>query len=423
MAKPTIVIIGAGIAGLAAANKLNTKQFTVTLLEARNRIGGRIHTDHSLGIPMEMGAGWIHGLENNPIAALAEQFGVQYTHSSTDNKLIFNQDRNIISATTQNQFLEKIRSTFSQAEEQVKHSRNDISLLEAMRTQLSASDKKSTLWEWFNTFLCYYTSLETDQISAKYFFEEGSITQNYLITNGYAKIIDGLAADCHIQLNTIVNKIDYSQNKITVMTNQGNIEADRVIVTLPLGVLKNNSVTFHPKLPQEKQDAMAKLHMGILNRLIMRFPKIFWPTEYNGIYISPNTQPSISFYLNNQYFIKEPILTGFTGGEAGRNLENLTDSDLIDLAMHQLRSAFGNNIPPPEKHLITRWGKDPFSQGSYSTVPLGASGSDYDTLAESIQNRLFFAGEATHKTFAATTHGAYLSGINAANAIATITPF
>lgn len=406
-----IIVIGAGIAGLAAAKNL-APHHEVIVLEARNRVGGRIYTDYSHGFPLEIGAGWIHGLENNPIASLAHQFQVQYAFFGTSKKLIFDHHQKIVSETEVNDILEKSEIIQQKAAKYIAEAKNDLTLTALLNQFLDEKTKQSPVWEWVHKFFGYYSGLEAARMSAKYFYESGAIGENYIILNGYDKIPQGLATNLNIQFNTIVSHIDYRQKEIAITTNQGIFEADKVIVTLPLGVLKKESVTFNPPLPNEKQSAINHLTMGFLNRIILRFPKTFWPKDYSGIYVLENKSPAIEFYLNLDAFLHEPILTAFTAGTDSQTLENLSDDDLIALALENLRKAFGH-IPTPQKLFISRWGKDPFSVGSYSVVPIHASGDDYDALATSVNEQLFFAGEATHRAFAATTQGAYLSGIRA----------
>lgn len=127
--------------------------------------------------------------------------------------------------------------------------------------------------------------------------------------------------------------------------------------------------------------------------------------------------PWIATFFNLHHFTKEPILVGYSGGESARQLETHSDKTVIDNVMDNFKKIFGNDLPTPEDYVNTRWSLNPFSYGSYSYLKTGASGIDYDVMAQSVANRLFFAGETTSSKYPATTHGAYLSGIREAEKI------
>src|SRR5690606_7311720 len=172
------------------------------------------------------------------------------------------------------------------------------------------------------------------------------------------------------------------------------------------GVLKQAEVKFEPPLPSSKQESINRLKMGLLNKVYLKFPKIFWDDVENISYVR-----EWMLWLNYAAYNGEPILLAFEGGEKALALEELSDDEIVASAMRTLRFLYGDEIPAPESFLITRWGKDKFSFGSYSFIPPFASGDDFDTLFEPVDDVLFFAGEATSRKYFATVHGAYLSGI------------
>jgi monoamine oxidase len=215
----------------------------------------------------------------------------------------------------------------------------------------------------------------------------------------------------------IVKKINTRENAIEVITENEIFDADAVIITVPLGVLKKNEIIFNPPLPSDKQKAIQRLEMGLFNITALKFTTPFWPNENHAMFFTQFDALSIPVFFNLHHFIQQPILVGYSGGERARQLENLTDAELIEKTIHNFKKVFGAGLPEPESYLNTRWSHDPFSYGSYSYIPTGASGSDYETIAKPASNRLFFAGEATSSKHPATTHGAYLSGIREADRI------
>jgi monoamine oxidase len=190
---------------------------------------------------------------------------------------------------------------------------------------------------------------------------------------------------------------------------------------LPQGVLKAGYVSFSPPLPEAKLAAIERMRMGILNKVYLRFPRIFWPEEADMLGYIPERKGEWAEWLNIAHYTGQPVLLAFNAADYGRALEDLPDDEIVAAAMATLRTMFGNDIPEPEAALITRWGADIYSHGSYSYMPLGATPDHYDDLAEPLGERVFFAGEATSSDFPATVHGAYLSGLRAAEEILGLT--
>lgn len=415
--KLKIIVIGAGISGLAAAQKLVAHGYDVVVLEARNCIGGRIRTDYSLGFPLNTGAGWLHGLESNPVAQLAQQANVAFKPSGFADTLFFDQQQKVIPSVQVNDFYKQQEDFLAEVSKKSYSTASSFSLAAVMNflkpKNMTADNEE--LWQWHLTCLELYTGADLTRLSARYWDEEEIFPGgNHFVTGSYQSIINTLAHNVNIKFNTRVNKINYQNKLIRVQTNRGELLADLMICTLPLGVLQKGIVQFEPEF---HETTFMHLEMGVLNRIALYFPSIFWPIEYNNIYISPLQYPFIAFFINLQNYLQQPVLMGMTGGDNAQQIELFSDADVIALAMEDLRRAFGNAIPQPTKHLITRWGQDPFTYGSYSYVPYCSWGDEYDHMAIRIEDRIFFAGEATNRQYPGTTHGAYLSGIREADRI------
>jgi len=216
-----------------------------------------------------------------------------------------------------------------------------------------------------------------------------------------------------------VIEIEYNNKGVSIKTDRGTFEGDAAVVTLTLGVLKSGTVNFSPFLPDLKIAAINRLSMGVLNKIVLKFPKIFWPKDYHLIgYLSSN-EKDFSHFLNLYKYTSTAVLVALTGGSFARSLEELSDREAGEKVMELLRNIYGNSIPNPEAIIRTKWAVDPFSFGSYSAIPVGAKKSDRATLAESISDRLFFAGEATSSQYPSTVHGAFLSGLREAENIRT----
>nr|DAD41099.1 TPA_asm: hypothetical protein HUJ06_015422 [Nelumbo nucifera] len=196
---------------------------------------------------------------------------------------------------------------------------------------------------------------------------------------------------------------------------------DMVLCTVPLGVLKRGSIEFVPELPQPKKEAIQRLGFGLLNKVAMLFPYDFWGGGIDTFgHLSEDSSMRGEFFLFYSYssVAGGPLLIALVAGESAIKFETRSPVDAVGRVMDILKRIFtpkGIVVPNPVQVVCTRWGKDRFTYGSYSYVAVGASGDDYDVLAESVgDGKVFFAGEATNRRYPATMHGAFLSGLREA---------
>lgn len=416
----TVIVIGAGLAGLAAAQRLKQAGCRVTVLEARDRIGGRIHTSTQWPeLPLDLGATWIHGVTGNPITKIANEIKAKRIATSYESAVLFGNKGAELNS-REAALLERLRRQLDQAIKRAQDSDPDRSLRAAVQSLLTNADSqvKSYVEFLLNSQFEQEYGGATESMSAHWFdsseeFDGGDV----LFTDGFQVITNHLAKDLTIRLGQVVNVIDSRGDEVTVRTSKGEFRADQILITLPLGVLQSGSVKFLPGLPEAKQKAIQKLKMGVLNKCYLKFEKAFWPDDVDWLEMIP-TEPGhwvewVSFVKS----AKQPILLGFNAAKRGQEIESMTDQQIVEDAMKTLRRVFGKTIPNPVDSLITRWASDPFSRGSYSFNALGSTPKDRDTLAEPISNRIFFAGEATSKDHFGTAHGAFMSGLRAANEI------
>lgn len=407
------------MAGLAAANKLYAAGFKTTILEARNRIGGRICTDYKLGVPFDLGASWIHGSDKNPLVDLAKKMNVPLQETDLfESFLLFDQHKKIIPREQVPIFDEAFKAVLAKASELAKRAHHDMSIAEAVAALGPLSSLSKSVFNWRATLYEGYTGGDLNKLSARNWDQEEILEGgNALLMQGYQPIIDGLAKNCDINLNTQVLAINYQSSAVKLKTTQGDYTADAVIITVPLSILKNNSIIFNPELSAVKQKAIDSLQMGLLDKVALKFPTIFWPTDNRVISYCADEYTASPLFLNYGFLFNQPVLVGFVGASLAKQLEQLTDEALIAQTMDVLRNLFGQQIPHPIDWHVTRWAQAPFSCGSYSYIPVGASVHDYEMMAEPCDELLFFAGEATHAKYPATVHGAYLSGIREAERI------
>lgn len=420
--KGNILVIGAGIAGLAAARELQNNGFKVTIIEGRDRIGGRIYTDRSLGYAIDLGAAWIHGIQNNPIGKLAKDSNIKILRTNYDNSELYGINGRPVNENQLSQAESLSEEIIEQAKALGERLDKDISVAEAVKRvikkqQLTAAQQKLVQWQ-LNSNIVVETGTDMSDLSIQQFDEDEAFAgDDFLFPNGYDQISQILAKDIDIKLQQNVQEINYTGSGVTVKTNAGSFSADAVVITLPLGVLKADKVKFSPALPSEKTTAIQRLAMGVLNKVILKFPQPFWETEYDMIGLMSAVEKDFSEFVNLYKYNSAPVLVGLTGGSFARSLESLSETEIAQQVMKLLRRTYGNNIPNPEKVLRTQWSQDRFSFGAYSYVPVGGSMEDRDALAKPVNKRLFFAGEATSRDYPATVHGAFLSGLREAKKI------
>ena len=420
-AKSKVIVIGAGMAGLSAARRLQQKGISVVVLEARNRIGGRTWTDDSLGLPLDMGASWIHGVRGNPVTDLAREFGVETAVTDYDNQIIYDAQGRKLSAAEVEELEAWLEELGEEADAYGEELDNDVSFGSTIDRIIADADLEpdelQKLNYALNSAIEHEYAADVHEMSLwEWWYGEDFGGKDVVFPKGYGQIVAQLAKGLDIHLNQIVSQIAYDDG-VTITTNQDSFAADYAIVTLPLGVLKKASVTFSPALPTEKQRAISKLGMGLLNKVYFLFKEAFWDKDAIIIGHIAEQKGEWAEFLNLYNIVNQPVLLGFNAAEFARHLETLGDDEIVADGMRVLRTIYGRNIPDPQATLITRWQSDPFAGGSYSFVPPGASEADYKAMARPVANRLFFAGEATHSDYPSTVHGAILSGYREADRI------
>ena len=414
-----MLVIGAGIAGLRAAEVLVGKGRRVIVLEARDRLGGRIHTDRSWGVPVELGASWIHGVENNPIAALAAAKGIK-TQATDYESIMYGADGKRLPGDA----LDELESQVAELVEAGREGSPDTDepLRAALDRAIEAADLDPS--ELLNVEMGITGSIEheyaTDAVDLSAAnFDDGADEEggDALLPGGYDQVVAAVANGLDVRFAHVVSRVDTSGDRAVVVTSQGNFEAGAVVVTVPLGVLKAGSIQFLPALSEPKSRAIATLGMGALSKTCLRFESQFWPDDAELIDIVPSASRRGQWVesLSLSGLVDVPALMMFNAGKFARAVETMTDPEVIASASSALEPAFPG-LAAPTGLLRSAWSVDPFSLGSYSFIGVGGSLADREALAAP-EGRRFFAGEACSRDHAGTVHGAYTRGEAAANAL------
>lgn len=419
-AKTEILVIGAGAAGISAARALQDDGYDVIVLEARSRIGGRVWTDRSWpGSALDMGASWIHGITDNPLTELVKKFTIKTLPTDYDSILTYNPQGWPLTDATRDKLDARLEEVLAEAAAWGEELDEDVSLQAGIDHVVAGRDlsrqERLELDYAVNTTIEHEFAADAAEFSLWY-GDEGKVFggEDVIFPDGYDQIFKRLAEGLDIRLNQSVQKVEYGSTGVKITTQNGVFEAERAVITLPLGVLKTGAISFTPALPASKTVAIQKLGMGLLNKTYLRFPEAFWGDESDLLGYIGERKGEWAEWLNIYKYTGQPILLGFNAGRYGRQIEKLTDEQIVGAAMKTLRTIYGDDIPDPIASLITRWASDPLAGGSYSYLPPGATEADRAALAEPVAERLFFAGEATSSDYPATVHGALLSGRRAA---------
>jgi len=410
----SVIIIGAGISGLAAAKTLHERGFQVTLLEAQDKVGGRLRSNRSLGIAFDEGASWIHGIKKNPITDLAQQAGMNTFETLDESRKSYDLGGKLHAASVYGDTEDELYDILASLSKKG----NATQSFEAVFKQQYPNHANDRLWKFFlSTYLTFDTG-DLDKLSSLLYNEgEEYGGAEKIATNGYDSIPNYLAKGLTIQLNQRVNKVDYSGSKVQVSHNGSTSSADYVIVTVPLGVLKKNSIQFSPALPGAKQTAIQKIGMNCVNKFLLTWDTAFWD-DVQYISYTPETRDKFNYFVNVKKFHPSVnALMTFAYAEYARATESMSDAQVINEIMAHLRDIYGSNIPNPRNLLRTKWGSNENSYGAYSYTAVGTEMRHFDDLAEEVNDRLFFAGEHTEIDYFSTAHGAYLSGIREAEKI------
>ncbi len=399
-----LVVIGAGAAGLEAARRAIALGRSVVVLEARDRTGGRAFTDTSaMGLPFDMGAHWLHGGANNPYLAMASDLGRKATLSNPESILFHRSGTRI----PQDQSLNAIGKAYDRFERKLRWSdlRDDAAV-----ATLEDGD------EWLKV-MTQITALsmatDTDRLSAHdaYSLEDGD---DYVVEGGIGLLVADAGRALPVKVNHAVTGIDWSTpGRVIVSGDWGSLTGARCIVTVPTSVLAEDVIGFDPPLPVEKREAINATRCGQFMKIGLRLDRLEpgIPNYAFDVDAAQNGQ-SVAFYFDPVV----PVATLLVSGRQGVELGRAPEPERVDYAISELAKILGTDVSSRVlAHATKNWMDDPWARGAYSVVDVGHANAR-TIYAEPLAGALYFAGEASGGSAAATVAGAHNAGRSAADA-------
>ena len=400
-----VAVIGAGAAGIAAARRLAAAEgISVVVLEARERAGGRTWTVEKNDYPLDLGGEWLHSADRNVLSKIAEEHGFALYHRRPDWTTRL---RNCGASLAEQEDWIAARKAYQAARRSAASEAED----RTCSTVLPPGGRWNTL---LNAASTWGNAVELDQISVKDndLYEDSGV--NWRVRRGYGTLLATLAAPLPVAFGAPVSRIDHRGRGIVIDCARGRVQARKVITTVSTNILAAQAVEFDPLLPA-KLDAASGLPLGLANKLFFSFTGRVDDLDPEGdIFLVGSTTRLQTMNYQARPFGR-PIIQCFFGGEFAAGLER--DGGLPAMAAFasdELAALRGNAIRRELTPLAaSSWRADPFACGSYSYARPGHA-DDRAVLAAPVDDRLFFAGEATSLNFFSTVHGAYETGLRAA---------
>lgn len=419
-----VIVVGAGASGLAAATRLVAAGYTVTVLEGRDRIGGRAWTSDALGAPVDLGASWIHGTTDNPLTPLARDAAIRFAPTSFDRYDTYDKDGRRLPFVQDEAVYQLWLRRAAAAGDLGDGPDGRRSFAEALA--IAAADPGNSAppeleAAFVDRYMAWIQAVDVtiDLAAGPTLLDAGALHDGesfegpwVMLDRGYRALFEPIAAPLDIRLGVPVTAVRQTADRVSVESETDAYAAERAVVTVPLGVLKHGDIAFDPPLPASTTAAIERLGFGDFLKVGLRFPERIWPNGSD--WLGRLGEASFPEWVDLTAATGQPIAIGFAGGDEARRLEGLPDDEVVAIGVTALATAIGRPLPTPEATLVTHWAADPFARGSYSSLAVGASSDDRDALTDPIGTRVALAGEATNRRHPSTVHGAWESGLAAA---------
>ncbi len=399
---PDILVIGAGAAGLAAARRLAQVHASFAVIEARARPGGRAWTAVVGGYPLDLGCGWLHSAQTNPLADEAARKKFEIDRSLPPWRK--DADARGFPMKDQRDYRRAWARLHARMEDAAK-ARVD----RPARDLLEPGNRWNPMLDAGST---YVNGVELEKLSVIDFgrYEDSGV--NWRVPAGLGALVAALGEGLPLACNCAATRIDHSGKRLRVDTTQGGFTARAVIVAIPTNLIAGEALRFSPSLP-DKLQAASRLPLGLADKLFLAIDDARGLPVDGRLYGAKDRAAMGSYHLRP---FGRPLIEGYFGGAFARGLEAGGARAFADYAIDDIAGVLGNDM---RKHLslvtCSSWARDPFALGSYSHALPGYS-DERATLAKPVEERIFFAGEAASKHDFSTAHGAWRTGVAAAEA-------
>lgn len=407
-----VVIIGAGAAGLSAAKELARRGRSFKIVEGSHRIGGRAYSEEiSPGVWFDLGCAWLVGGATNPFTAIAGALGIALSKDKSDlfvlENLRFQRNGRPLDDKQRTACLGYYHNSY-RAIASAAHQGRDVAI----------SDVIDIANEYASPLLCGIASawgLDIDQVStADFASSTGEL--GFQVPHGYGNLVAAWGSDVDVSLNARAERVDWSDGGVAVTTPKGTITGRVALITVSSGILASGDIRFHPDLPVWKSEAILDLPMGTENKIGVHFDTDVFGPDGRGFFSTWNNDGSAAKVDASVMGFNAASV--FVGGRHAIWLEKQGQRACQDFAVDRIADIFGNDIRRNvDRCIATAWSTEPWTRGSWACAKPGAA-HQRASLARTVDERLFFAGEATVYGGQGTCHGAYQSGIRAAHEIA-----
>ncbi len=415
-----VIVVGAGAAGLTAARALHDAGVAVTVLEARDRIGGRAWTAEVGAATVDLGAAWAHGVEDNPMVDFADAHGLAYTPDATRWGRLYDAGSGRALGDAGWSALDDAYDGFEASLDDLKDDLGDTTVAAARDAWIAdeglagqdARLARHAIDQWM-VELSYAGPV--DNTGLAWFWDEPELAGgDQFPVGGYGGWMDALADGLDIRLEHPVTTITHDPDGgVSVEAAGAVFEGTHAIVTVPVGVLRAGSITFAPPLSAERRAALDRLDTGNLEKVVLVWDEPWWDGSLE--YVAADNSGAFPEFYDLSATAGAPTLVALYGGGFARELQaGGSDAAIVASALDVLAEAYGRAIPTPAHTAVTRWTSDPFTLGSYTYLPPGASPDDIDALAAPEHARLAFAGEGTSRLYYGNVHAAVLTGLREA---------
>ena len=399
----TVVVIGAGASGIAASEQLLANGFKVVLIEARDRMGGRASTQLVGSVPFDAGASWLTESQVNYLRTTAESSGAKLYPTDFNRALVQYKGVNVPVDLTEFMTAVERRLILPYIKSHIQEFFGLRKTLPSMASMLDPLLKKyGAQAAYAREIITANEATNLDRTSIATLLNGHDLTgdngwnplpmDDVMIDGGMQGFVVSLAKKVKPSLGEAVQAVIRTESGITVQTTRRRLDADALIMTVPLGLLKAGIIKFDPALPTQHRAAIDRLGFGILKKTCLVYPESSWVRENHLVGL--HDSPYFNFIVNVAAIAGQPMIMALSAGDKQIAADSLSIDELASELHSNVRTTLGSDVPDPIDNSTTDWGNDPYALGSYSHSSLDTLGNEAEILQRPIAGRILLAGEA-----------------------------